>query len=89
VLATLYLRELIDPGVGVFLRLRYVNIAPVQLEHRVRRDPLDGVLVVGHDRPIFRGFEPLLLTSRAGFDDVIKICRVGSYEEVVCALKSN
>ena len=81
------LSNLVDPWVRVLLGLRDVDVAAVELEHRVRRQPVDRLLVVRNYRPIFGRFEPFFLPSSAGIDDVIKICRIRSYQEVVGALR--
>ena len=75
---------------SVLLGLGDVHVAAVELEHRVRGQPVDRLLVVRNDRPIFRRLETFFLSTSAGLDDVIEICRVRSYHVVIVALeKSN
>jgi hypothetical protein len=73
--------------VGVLLRLRQVDVSPVKLEHRVRRQTFDRLLVVRNDRPVLRGLEPVVLTSGSGYNGVVQIGRIRANDVVVGALK--
>ncbi len=79
--------NLVDPWMRLFLGLGDVDVASIELEHRVRRQPLDRLLVVWHDGPVLRGLKPIFLATRARFDDVIQVGGIGSYDVVVVALQ--